>query len=249
MTTLANGTPLNSRPGATTRGARLFYLIMALAITATVVFGFTLNASRARFAFADLPPLVHLHAGLCMLWIALFVAQSGLIVAGSVGRHRILGWAGAVLAIALVVTGVAVTVACLQRGAVPPFFPPSLFLVMDVLGVLAFFVLTASAVALRRRSGWHRRLMVCGTVVLMAPAVARILPMPALGPLGGWLVTGVLIAFVLAGVGHDLLTRRRAHAAWFVGLLTILFVQVMTPLIAFSGPVIKLTANLLGVRG
>ena len=231
------------------RGGRFFYLAMAMAITATVVFGFTLNASRGRFAFADLPPLVHLHAGLCMSWIALFVAQSGLVVAGSVGRHRILGWAGAALATALVVSGVAVTIGCLQRGAVPPFIPPSLFLVMDVLGVVAFFGLTAAAVALRRHSDWHRRLMVCGTVILMAPAVGRILPMPVLGPLAGWAITAVLIAFVLAGVGHDLITRRAVHPAWLVGSLTILLIQLMTPLLGFSPPVTALTANLLGVRG
>lgn len=244
MTTLTTDLPRGVR-----RTRPLFYLMMALAIMGTVVFGFTLNATRGRFDFASLPVMVHLHAALCMLWIVLFVVQSGLVVAGWTARHRMLGWAGSLLAVALVVTGVAVTVGCLQRGAVPPFFPPSLFLVVDVLGVLTFFSLTAAAVILRRWSDWHRRLMVSGTIVLMAPAVARILPMPLLGPLGGWMVTGVLAAFILAGVGHDLLALRRIHPAWLVGLLTIVLVQVLTPLIAFSAPVIALTANLLGVRG
>ena len=249
MTTLVAERPHDERPRGVTRGRSVFYLTLALAITATTVFGFTLNASRSRFAFADLVPLVHLHAGLCMLWIALLVAQSGLVVAGSVARHRVLGWAATVLAPALVISGVAVTVGCLQRGAMPPFIPPSLFLVMDVLGVLTFFGLTAAAVGLRRRPDWHRRLMVCGTVILMSPAVARILPMPEMGPLGGWLVTAVLIAFVLVGAGHDVLTRRTVHPDWWVGALSIVLIQVLTAPIAFNLPVMMLTANLLGVAG
>lgn len=244
MTTL-----INKRPRAEPQRRSAFYLAMSLVITATVVFGFTLNATRGHLDIGGLPPLVHVHAALCMLWIVLFVAQSGLIVAGSVGRHRVLGWAGAVLALAVVVTGVAVTVGCVQRGAVPPFIPPSLFLVMDVLGVLAFFGLTAAAVAQRHRTDWHRRLMVSGTIILMAPAIARILPMPVLGPLGGWLVTGVLVAFVGAGVAHDLVTRRGVHPGWLVGALSIVLIQVLTPPIAFSAPVMMLTADLLGVRG
>lgn len=240
---------MTDAPRAPRRGRNVFYLAMTLAITTTVVFGFALNATRGRFTFADLPPMVHLHAALCMLWIVLLVAQSGLVVAGSVGRHRVLGWAGAILAVALLVTGLAVTVGCLQRGAVPPFIPPSLFLVTDVLGVLAFFGLAAGAVLLRRRTEWHRRLMISGTIILMAPAVARILPMPVLGPLGGWLVTGVLLAFILAGALHDRLVQGRVHPAWLGAAATFLILQGLASPIAFSGPVLKLTASLLGVVG
>lgn len=239
--TLANDSHRTER-----RRRELFYLGMALAITGTVVCGFTLNAARGHFDVAALPPLIHLHAGLCMVWIGLFVAQSGLVVAGSVARHRAMGWVGAALAVALVGTGVAVTVGCLRRGAVPPFFPPSLFLVVDVLGVLAFFGLTVGAIALRRRSDWHRRLMISGTIILMSPAVARILPMPLLGPLGGGMVTGVLLVFALGGAAHDFLTRRRIHPGWFVGALTIVVLQLLATPIAFSEPVMALTARLSG---
>lgn len=232
-------------PWRTARGSRRFFLIMALVIAATVVFGFTLNASRYRFDVSSLPPLVHLHAGIFVAWIVFFVMQSGLVVSGSVSLHRKLGWAGAGLAVAMVVTGIAVTIGCIRRGAVPPFFPPNLFLMVDVLGVLSFFGMTAAAVALRRSPEWHRRLMLCGTIMVMSPAWGRILPMPLLGPCAGWAVFGAMMIYVMAGVLYDLITTRRVHPAYLWGGGAICLTQVLIGPLAFSPPVLAFTASLL----
>lgn len=218
---------------------------MALAIAATVVFGFTLNASRYHFDVSSLPPLVHVHAWVFVAWIVFFVLQSGLVVSGSVSLHRRLGWAGAGLAVLMVVTGIAVTVGCVRRGAVPPFFPPNLFLMVDILGVLSFFGLTATAVALRRSPEWHRRLMLCGTIMVMSPAWGRILPMPLLGPWGGWAVFGAMMVYVAAGIIYDLVTTRRVHPAYWWGGGAICLTQILIGPVAFSPPVMAWTASLL----
>ena len=42
---------------------RLFFLIMAIVIAVTVIFGFTVNAARMHWTFFSLPWHVHLHAG------------------------------------------------------------------------------------------------------------------------------------------------------------------------------------------
>ncbi|MDP1617847.1 hypothetical protein [Phenylobacterium sp.] len=244
MTTLemAAGEP---GPWRTARGSRRFFLIMALAIAATVVFGFTLNASRFNFDVSTLPPLVHLHAGLFAAWIVFFVLQSALVVSGSVALHRRLGGLGAGLAVLMVITGIAVTIACVKRGATPPFFPPNVFLMVDILGVLCFFGLTAAAVALRRSPEWHRRLMLCGTIMVMSPAWGRILPMPLLGPWGGWAVFGAMMAYLLAGVVYDLVTRRRIHPAYFWGGGAMFLTQILIGPVAFSPPIMAWTASLL----
>lgn len=237
-----------SGPWRTARGSRRFFLIMAVAIAATVVFGFTLNASRYHFDVSRLPPLVHVHAGVFVAWIVFFVLQSGLVVSGSVSLHRRLGWFGAALAVAMVVLGIMVTVGCVKRGAVPPFFPPNLFLMVDVLGVLCFFGLTAAAVILRRSPEWHRRLMLCGTIMVMSPAWGRILPMPMLGQWAGWAVFGAMMVYVLAGVVYDLVTMRRVHAAYVLGGGAILLTQILIGPIAFSAPVMTWTASLMAGR-
>jgi hypothetical protein len=235
-------------PERTARGGRRFFLAMALVIAATVVFGFTLNAARYHFDVAGLPPLVHFHAGVFLAWIVFFVLQSGLVVSGSVSLHRTLGWFGAALAVLMVFTGIAVTVNCVQRGATPPFFPPNIFLMVDVLGVLAFFGLTAAAVALRKRPEWHRRLMLCGTIMVMSPAWGRILPMPLLGRWGGLAVFGMMMVYVLAGVLYDLATTRRVHPAYGWGGGAICLTQWLIGTMAFSPPVMAWTASLLAAR-
>ena len=54
-------------------------------------------------------------------------------------------------------SGIAVTVIMARNGTVPFFFQPLQFLVFDPVAVLTFAGLTAAAVALRRRTEWHRR--------------------------------------------------------------------------------------------
>ena len=131
---------------------RRFFLGMAIAIAVTVIFGFTLNAARMNWTFLELPGQVHLHAAAFLAWIILYVVQNWLIVRGSVTRHRQLGVLGAVIATSMVVLGIVTTVAAIQQHRVPPFFPPGIFLVLDVLGVIGFGMLTAWAIALRKQA-------------------------------------------------------------------------------------------------
>jgi hypothetical protein len=235
-----------AKPKAGGGGNQRFYLGMALAIAGTVVFGFTLNASRYHFDVAGLPPLVHVHALFSMLWIVLFVVQSGLVVVGSTRLHRKLGWGGAVIATMVVATGVAVTIGCIRRGAVPPFFPPNLFLVVDTLGVTSFFGLTACAIALRRHAEWHRRFMLCGTVLLMSPALARIIPMPLLGTWAGCAVSVAMLVYIGVAMVRDRITIGRVHPAYWWGAGTVILTQLLAGPIAFSRPVVAFTASLSG---
>ena len=97
---------------------RLFFLIMAIVIAVTVIFGFTVNAARMHWTFLSLPWHVHLHAVVFSSWIMLYVVQNWLIVRGSVRRHRQLGMIGAGIAAVMIVLGIVTTV--MAEGPVVP---------------------------------------------------------------------------------------------------------------------------------
>ena len=231
-------------PSTSVARERRFFLLMALAIAAIVFTGFGSNLALGRARLNDLPMQVHLHALVFAAWIILFVVQSALIDRGPPGLHRRLGWIGAALVPIMVALGVIATVMCVRRGAVPPFFPANIFLVMNVLGVLAFAGLTAAGIALRARPEWHRRLMLCGTIELTAPAFGRLLPMPLLGSWGPAMLCLAMLVLVAVGMAFDAAAGRRVHPAWWAGAAVISAVQpTITPL-ALTPPVANWTTSL-----
>jgi hypothetical protein len=223
---------------------RRFFLAMAIAIAATVIFGFTLNAARMHWTFLELPPQVHLHAAAFLAWIILYVVQNWLIVRGSITRHRQLGVLGGVIAVSMVVLGIFTTVAAVQQHRVPPFFPPGVFLVLDVLGIIGFGILTAWAIALRKQAAWHKRLMLCGTILVMSPALGRILPMPLLGKFAPLAVFASMAVYVIAGMIFDLRLRGRIHPAYYWGGGVLVVTNVLVGPLGFSPPVLRLVERL-----
>ncbi len=223
---------------------RRFFLGMAIAIAVTVIFGFTLNAARMNWTFLELPLQVHLHAAAFLAWIILYVVQNWLVVWGSITWHRQLGVLGAVIAASMVVLGIVTTVAAIQQHRVPPFFPPGIFLVLDVLGVIGFGILTAWAIALRKQAAWHKRLMLCGTILVMSPALGRILPMPLLGQFAPLAVFASMAVFVIAGMIFDLRLRGRIHPAYYWGGGVLVVTNVLVGPLGFSPPVLRLVERL-----
>lgn len=226
MATLAGATP------TTARGER-FFLISAALMALVLVCGFSLNLAMGRSTFAA-PLPVHLHAFIFFGWTSFFVLQSALATVGPVTLHRRLGWLATAWVPAMVLMGTFVTVAMVRRGAVPFFFQPLYFLIMDPLSVLTFAGLVGTAIRLRRQTQWHRRLMLCGMAVLTAPGFGRLLPMPLLIPYAGWAVFAAVMLFPLAGVIRDYRLTGKVHPAWWWGIGTIFAVQVAMDLISFS---------------
>ncbi|MFT3976318.1 MAG: hypothetical protein QM688_04275 [Sphingomonas bacterium] len=234
----------STAPSISAARERRFFLLMAIAIAAIVFAGFGSSFALGRARLGDLPIQVHLHALAFAAWIILFVVQSALVDRGSFDLHRRLGRIGAALVPLMVALGMIATVMCVRRGAVPPFFPVNVFLVMNMLGVLAFAGLTAAGIALRARPEWHRRLMLCGTIELTAPAFGRLLPMPLLGSWGPAMLCLAMMVLVAIGMGFDGMASRRVHPAWWVGAAVILAVQLAIGPLAFAPPVADWAASL-----
>lgn len=220
-------------PAPTARGEARFFFMMACAMAATIVAGFSFNLAMGRSTFA-VPPLYHVHAAIFMGWVALYLAQNALIFSGNARLHRRLGWLALLWVPLMVGAGTAMTVVSARRAGGPPFFDQSEFLIGNPLGLLAFAGLAGWAIAVRANTGWHRRLMLCAMAVLTGPAFGRLLPMPLFIPWGWWAANLVPLVFPLLGMAADQRRYGTAHPAWLWGIGVILATLAVTDLIAYS---------------
>lgn len=223
-----------------------FFLFMAIAISATVIGGFGSFALRGMVNARAAPFWVHLHGAVFMAWTLLYVAQAALAASGSLALHRRMGWSALGLATVMVPLGAVTAMMAVVRDRVPPFFTPEIFLALSALELAAFVLLLTLAIRARRRSDWHKRLMLCAMVAIIGPAFGRILPMPLLGSMGGLAVLVGQMMFVLIAIGHDILTRRRIHPAYGIGAAVIIVEGMAVPLLAASAPFVALAAALAG---
>jgi len=228
------------RDGAAGQVRGRFYLIMSLAMAAVIVGGFSQTVPADFTANPGLPLLLHLHGAVFTLWLFLLVAQPALVARGSLALHRKLGWFGAWLAAAMVFMGLAATVFAIRYHFVPSFFPPPVFLVMNILGIMVFGGLVAAGVRMRRQAEWHKRLMLCATVSILGPGLGRLLPMGSFGALAPLVMFGAIALFAFAGPIQDLFTLRRIHPAYLWGVGAILVSEIAIGPLAFSPPALAL---------
>jgi hypothetical protein len=215
------------------RDDRGFFLGGAVAMAVTIAAGFSLQLAMGRSSFGA-PPLIHAHAIAFMGWVVIYLTQNMLVANGNVALHRRLGWLAAGWVILMVVLGCAVTAFDIRVVHVPFFFRPAQFLVFDPLTVLAFAGLTYAAIALRRRTDWHRRLHFSGMAMMVGPAFGRLLPMPLLAPWAWEASFAACLVFPLAGVVSDLRRSGHVHPAWLWGLAVTFGVLVGTEVITYS---------------
>jgi len=186
---------------------------MALVIVA----GFSFQLAMGRSSFSA-PLLVHAHAIIFMGWIVIYVLQNIFATKGYMVLHRPLGWIGAGWIVLMVVLGCMVTIAMARRGHVPFFFRPLHFIVFDPVTLFTFAGLTYAAVAMRRRTDWHRRLHFCGTALLLGPGFGRLLPMPLLQPWAFEATFAAVMIFPIVGIVSDIRRSGRVHSAWSWGI-------------------------------
>lgn len=198
----------NSVPGGEPR----HFMRMAIVLTAIILLGFGLETTRGRTDYAVLPWTVYAHALTALAWCGLAIVQPWLIGARHRDLHRRLGWLAAGLAIMLAIGGIWVTVGAITAGRMQP---AALFLMLNLLSVIAFLGLVGAAIRVRRRTDWHRRLLTGATIILTGPAWARILPMELLGPAALFVLTAVVVGLAGWGMVWDRRVHGRVHPAWW----------------------------------
>jgi hypothetical protein len=216
------------------RSGDRFFLGMAAVLAVVIFTGFGQTYPASLTSQPPLPTGLHLHGAAFAGWVLLFVAQPALALRGSMRLHRILGWIGAGLAVAMVIMGVwAVRIALVDRIGVS-FLPKRVFVMGNLITVLVFAGLVVAGIVRRRAPDWHRRLMLCATICLLSQALGRLLPLGAFGDAAPLVLFGVVDLFALAGPVADLVVRRRVHPAYYWGVGAILAMEAAVPLLAFS---------------
>jgi uncharacterized membrane protein YozB (DUF420 family) len=199
---------------------RRFFLAMVVAIMLPVLAGFGLFALIGISSFAS-PWWVHVHALTFMGWIALFAAQVCFVRRDDLSAHRRLGRIGAVYWVWMVLVGLALTPVTLAVGRSPPFFTPPYFLALDWVNIVAFALLAGAGVANRHRTDWHRRLMLCATICVIAPAWGRLIVLTGSPMLAAVNVVPLALYVILAMLA-DKRIRGAVHPAYWWGLGAIL---------------------------
>jgi hypothetical protein len=167
------------------------------------------------------PPIIHLHAGVFVGWLLLFVAQAMLAATGRLSWHLSLGRIGIGYGVLLIIVGVFTGVSrsgdrlrAGQDGAGLLFSA-----LADMVVFAAFF---AAAIAFRRKPQVHRRLMIVAATMLLVAATGRMssfLPDP---PWRQPLRLAIWFSPVFLAMAHDFRKQRLVHPVYVMGLAAFL---------------------------
>jgi len=215
-----------------------FYMAIGLLAVLVVAVGFntTYIAPMARRAF-EAPVVVHIHGLLAFSWIMLFLSQCFWVRAGNTKLHMRLGVVGLPLALGILVSGILVARWAMERD-LPTLGDLALSSVVGTFTSLTLFcILVGAGLLLRKRSDWHKRLLLLATVVVWWPAWFRwrhlfpAVPRPDV-------VFGVLIADVpiLVAAVRDRVRYGAVHPVWkYVGPV-VFAEQLFEALVFNTGP-------------
>jgi hypothetical protein len=205
------------------RTQRAFFTGLSLLMILAVFVGFSRSYYlKGLYGTPPLPALFHVHGFLFTAWMLFLVVQTGLVASRRTALHRRLGVGGAVLAAAMTVAAMAMTIDLARRSAAAPTDIGLAFTIVPFFTVVVFPVLVGIALLFRRQPEVHKRLMLIATLELVTAGVARI---PGAGSMP--------LFFVLTDVGlvailsYDVITRRRPHPATVWGGLFLVATQVV----------------------
>lgn len=236
---MANTAALGTRSRWTAE--RRFFTGMAIAMLLAAYVGFA-RSFFLRPLFPAWPspsePIFYVHGAFFSAWCVLLVTQALLVGVGRTDVHRKLGVFGVVVAVGMVILGVAGALIAANRPTgfhgVP--VPPLQFLVVPLFDMAFFSLFFGLGVANRTDPQSHKRWMVLATVTLLAAAFAR---WPYVWKLGNpFAYFGLADLFIVALAIWDFRTRGKLHPVTLWGGLALIASQPAR--LAFSGTAVWL---------
>jgi hypothetical protein len=225
MATLSQTAParsINTFTGPRGLVDKYFYFATSVLFPAIVVWGFSRTVNQSLFhAAVPRPPILWVHSVVFSSWVVFFLFQSVLVRTRNVEWHRFFGWFGAALGATMVPLGVATAIAMsrfnanqLHQAGVEPF------LIIPLFDIAAFGTLVALAIAWRKRSELHRRMLFMATCMLLNAPLDRFdfIFNHDLGFFCLDLIIGL-------GMVRDLLVNRRMHRAYLITLPVLVALQ------------------------
>lgn len=213
-----------------------FFVRFSIVLAVVIIIGFAQFAARGMVDLRAVPGWVHLHGILMLGWLGILVTQNLLIQRGKVALHRQIGWLGGGLALMICVTGLYTGYMAIQLQRVPPFFSNPYFLALTFIETLVFAFMVAWAIALRRQTQWHRRIMIGATIIVLEPAFGRLLPLPLLGDWGEWIILICQLVFIAVLARHDRKISGQIHPATLASGAIVTAVHVVITGLAMFPP-------------
>ncbi len=217
---------------------RRFFFIMAVICALTIFAGFAASY-YLKGVFHVPPPLsamTRVHGVIFTAWVALFVAQAGLIDRGNPALHRRLGLLGVLLFGIVVAVGVVTAINAGRLGHAPPGSPPPLvFMVVPLAAMAAAAGLVGAALWNRARRDAHMRYMLAAFIAMTPPATHRLMLGAGQPGKALWIAFAIMDTLLGIAVLYDVRARGRVHPAYVWSAATFAAVEGVV-VWAYSSP-------------
>ncbi len=189
---------------------------MGLVLIAFVIAGFVPPSLSRPGGVASMPFLLHIHGAVFFAWFVLYCVQARLVGSGNIQLHMRLGQTSVLLAVAMIILAYFVMRSAYSN---PEFsiagMSRSSSIIFPFTDIVNFMIVYSLALVNRRNAAVHKRFMLLAGILIMDPAVARlVITLGAPGPLIVLLEASLFIALIT----YDLMTRRRPSWATMLGL-------------------------------
>lgn len=204
---------------------KYFYFFMTLLVAVVVVYGFshTIGENLIHPAIPR-PRLLYFHAAVFTGWLVFYIFQSVLIRTHNVRLHRLTGWFGVAMGVAIPVIGISTAITMARFNTLHKLDTDAAATMMiPFFDITCFTIPFALAIYWRKRPEFHRRLILVATCALTAAGFGRF-PAYLLPPIVFYAGVDILI---LLGVARDWIVNRKIHRVYRYALPAFIVGQVV----------------------
>ena len=167
--------------------------------------------------------LIHVHAGLFVGWLLVYISQAALIMSGRARVHLKMGpWLAAYGFVIAAVGAYAAGLLAHRRGVRENDFDAAAsFVFFPLIDMVYFAGFLAAAVAYRKIPHLHKRAMLLATFSIAVVGIGRLVGQTGLGSALIW--QPLILAPVLIAIAYDIFVCRKVYLVMAVGLVVHLF--------------------------